>query len=119
MLKSTDQAALDRLVSDVLSSAKYRDISPDLVKNIGAQELLKRRSFKEALKSTKNKLHQVSGAYLDGRESYRQWLHKLSVIVESGNSVALRQECQQIMSHHASTRERLPILDQFYSTLLA
>ena len=119
MSKRNDPDALDLLVNDVQGSAKYRDISPDLVRTIAAQELTKRRTLKEAVKATKNKLHQISGAYLDPRENYAAWLQEITIAQQSGEPEAIKQVCRRIMSHHASTRERLPLLDQFYSTLLA
>ncbi|SRR5579884_912102 len=119
MSKLNEPDALELLVSEVQGSVKYRDISPDLVRNIASQELTKRRTWKEAVKGTKNKLHQVSGAYLDPREHYEIWLQELRDAQRSGEMETIRQVCRHIMSHHASTRERLPMLEQFYSTLLA
>lgn len=118
MLKSHNEA-LDKLVNGVLHSAKYNAVSPDLVRHIGSQELVKRSNPKEALKATKNKLHQVGGAYFDGRENYTTWLRELAVVAQVNDRAALQRTCRTIMAHHASTRERLPILDQFYSTILA
>jgi 16S rRNA (guanine(1405)-N(7))-methyltransferase len=114
-----DSAALERLMEDVLAGAKYRDICPELVGDIGARELARRRNLKEAVKATRNKLHQVGGAYFAGREDYMAWLAALEQEACSGDGAALREESRRIMSYHASTRERLPILDQFYATLLA
>ena len=118
MLKSHDEA-LDKLVQDVLSSVKYKGVCADLVRSVGSQELTKRRNAKEALKATKNKLHQVGGAYLDGREDYTAWLSELAAVAQLNDRAELQRTCREIMAHHASTRERLPILDQFYSTILA
>ncbi len=118
MLKSHDEA-LDQLVHAVLSSTKYKGVCSDLVRGIGSQELTKRRNGKEALKATKNKLHQVGAAYLDGREDYNAWLTELAAVAQLNDQTALQRICRHIMAHHASTRERLPILDQFYSTILA
>jgi 16S rRNA (guanine(1405)-N(7))-methyltransferase len=119
MLRNSNQPELDRLVDEVLASTKYRDICPDLVRHIGTQELSKRRSHKEALKSTKNKLHQVSGAYLEGHDHYFRWLNQFQQAVLSGDRTILQQLCLNIMSHHASTRERLPIMDHFYTACMA
>lgn len=119
MLKSSNQPELDRLVDEVLASAKYRDICPALVHHIGAQELSKRRNHKEALKSIKNKLHQVSGAYLEGHNNYPRWLNQFQQAVLSGDRSILQQLCLNIMSYHTSTRERLPIMDQFYAACMA
>ncbi|GAC1393619.1 MAG: 16S rRNA methyltransferase [Ktedonobacteraceae bacterium] len=103
----------------MLSSANYKYVCPDLVRTVATQEIAKRRTLKEALKATKNKLHQVGGVYLDGRDDYEQWLHMLHNTVRTGDQSQLRSVCKRVMSNHASTRERLPILDQFYTTLLA
>lgn len=118
MLNTGDTSQLERLVEAVLAGAKYREISPELTRRIGARELAKRQSFKDAVKSTRNKLHQVGGAYLDGRENYQAWLHDLEQAIQSGDQASVKSVCKTIMSSHASTRERLPILEQFYSTLL-
>jgi 16S rRNA (guanine(1405)-N(7))-methyltransferase len=54
---------LDKLLEAIQSSSKYRHIDIDLIRAIGTSELEKRRTLKEAIKATKNKLHQVGGAY--------------------------------------------------------
>lgn len=109
--------ALDTLVETVLSSAKYREVAPALIRIIGAQELRKRRNQKEAVKATKNKLHQTVGAYWQGGQAYTDWLALLTAAAP--DSAQVRAVCQTIMAHHASTRERLPLLPTFYTTLFA
>lgn len=118
----TTQAAgeqLAALIAAVQDSANYRSVSPDVIASIGAQELGKRRSLKEAIKATKNTLHQVGGAYLAAREPYMAWLGQLQEATRAGNQQRLRDVCRAIMSHHASTRERLPVLDRFYAEIFA
>jgi len=119
MSRPSDPHALDLLISEVQGSAKYKDISPDVVRMVAVQEISKRRTLKEAIKATKNKLHQVSMAYLDPRDNYALWLQQLREAQQAGDIEASKQVNKQIMGHHASTRERLPLLEQFYSTLLA
>ncbi|GAC1364102.1 MAG: 16S rRNA methyltransferase [Ktedonobacteraceae bacterium] len=117
--------ALEQLLNEVRASSKYGDIHPDLVRSVGAQELRKRRNFKEALKATKNKLHQVGGAYFNGRTElastadFAAWLEALRDPAQARDEAELRRVSRQIMSRHASTQERLPILEQFYRTLFA
>jgi len=105
-------------MEQVLQGAKYREIAPELVRRIGAQELAKRRSLKEVVKATKNKLHQVGGAYQESRLNYEK---SLALLRETAASTPahLRATCHQLMQAHASTRERLPILDHFYQTIFA
>ncbi len=122
-MPSIDNAALERLISDVQASSKYKDIHPDLIRNVAAQELQKRRSFKDALKATKNKLHQVGGAYFSGHgelesaTNFSGWLAELQEVAQAEDQA--RKVSMRIMSNHASTKERIPILEQFYSSLFA
>jgi 16S rRNA (guanine(1405)-N(7))-methyltransferase len=120
MHKSSDPLALNSLVRDVLAAARYRDICPDFIRRIGEQELMKRRNVKEALKTTKSKLHQVSGAYFaEQGHHYAAWLAELKAVAQTENKERIQQVGRRIMGYHASTSERLPILDQFYNTILA
>ena len=110
---------LDQLVDAVLASRKYKNISQDLIKNVGSQELSKHHTLKDAIKATRNKLHQVAGAYLEGETPYASWLAELKHALQQEDKSRLRHVCMSIMRHHASTRERLPLLEQFYTILLA
>ena len=110
---------LDQLIEAVLVSRNYRHISRDFIEALGSEELAKRSNLKEAIKAAKNKLHQVGGAYIEGEVHYRSWIAQLRQAGAHGDKKLLKQACMGIMGYHASTRERLPILEQFYTTLLA
>ncbi len=107
------------LVEAVLASSKYKHIDTDFIRYIGNQELLRHRNLKEAIKATKNKLHQVGGAYQTNALHYALWLDELKFAKRSGDEKHFRETCRWIMQHHASTRERLPFLEQFYDTIFA
>ncbi len=122
MADSTDDA-LDELVAAVRASARYRDIAEPLVRRVAARELAKRRSLKEAVKATRGKLHQVAGAYIE-EPRYAAWLADLRGVWEATRSAPdadaqQRAALRGVMARHASTRERLPILDDFYAQTLA
>ena len=108
---------LDQLAEAVLRSRNYRAVCDDLVREIGAGQLESQRSLKEAIKATKNKLHQIGGAYLEGGTDYGKWLADLQAATLHGCD-AFRETCRRIMGHHASTRERLPMLERFYAAVL-
>ncbi len=110
---------LARLVAAVRAGPRYRQVAEELVRDIGARELGKARGFKEAVKATRNKLHQVGGVYLDTAMPYAAWLEELRAASASGDPALVRAACARVMAHHASTRERLPILDRFYAETLA
>ena len=110
---------LEKLVEIVRASSRYREVSDALVRDLGIRELAKRSSLKEAVKSVKNKLHQVGGAYLPEKKEYSIWLKELEQLAQLDNRDNLLAYLKKVMGYHASTRERLPILDQFYQTVLA
>lgn len=109
---------LDALTQAVLASPRYRRVCPEVVRDIGARELAKRRKLAEAIKATRSKLHQIGGAYLAGAK-YTEWLEALTQASQVGGALALKDVCRQVMAYHSSTRERLPILEQFYARALA
>lgn len=122
MADGTDDA-LDELVAAVRASARYRDIAEPLVRRVAARELAKRRSLKEAVKATRSKLHQVAGAYIE-EPRYTAWLADLRGVWEATRGAPdaetrRRAALRKVMARHASTRERLPILDEFYARTLA
>ena len=111
------ESQLAALVEAVRRSAKYRHVNEATVRALGQRELRAGRSWKEAVKATKNKLHQIAGAYLTGKPRYNAWLAELATAARQGED-ALRVACAAVMQHHASTRERLPLLETFYAVTL-
>lgn len=104
---------LDLLTAQVLESGKYRTICPETIRRIGERELARRRNLKEAVKETKNALHQIAGAYGEHKPRYREWMQRLTQMAsEEREAFGL-----EMMRHHASTAERLPFVREFYATL--
>ena len=58
----------------------------------------------------------MAGAYLSAPPNYNSWLERLAA---AQNSDERREVCRALMQTHASTRERLPIIDEFYRVSLA
>lgn len=110
---------LSALVDAVLKSPKYRCVCEDLVRHVGGRELAARRNLKEAVKATKNKLHQVGGVYFETSVDYARALDELRSACESRDKERIRHVCQSLMGLHASTKERLGILETFYRTALS
>ncbi len=111
-----EASALQQLIARVKRSPKYRVASPELIASIGARELSARGDSKDAIKATKRRLHQVTGAYLGTRERLVPLEDELGPMPVDQD--ALRAACRRGMAQHRSTRERLPLLDTFYATLL-
>lgn len=112
----TDPLDLDALVNAVRESPKYATLAPDFVRAVTVREAAKYPKFKEAVKATRNKLHQVAGAYLDKPPDYARWLADLEA---APDLLARRVICERLMAAHASTRERLLLLETFYTEIFA
>ncbi len=109
---------LQELVAAVISQEKYRSILPSLVKKIARAEFSKGRSFKETVKATRSKLHQVGSSFQEKRIDYPFWMQQLRALPVPLGRESVQGFCRCMMEQHASTRERLPILDVFYPTVL-
>lgn len=137
---SPDAPQIDEVVAAVLAAPKYRTIAPSLVRTVAARELAAHRSVKAAIKATKNKLHQVAGAYIEQRVDVADWLRRLQArdapypptapddalvqtaltnprVAHLGESFI--RASLDLMARHASTRERLPIVQRFYAEVFA
>jgi 16S rRNA (guanine(1405)-N(7))-methyltransferase len=88
------------------------------VRRIAAQEWARRRALKPAVKATKAKLHQVWGAY-EAPVDYARELDALRAAYAGEGVEGVRSACRRLLGLHASTRERLPILEGFYTRIYA
>jgi len=83
------------IVERVRRSSRYREVDPALVERLATEELPKARTTDDAVKRVKRRLHQAFGAFRGVATSHR--------------------DVEAAMRSHASTRERLPYLDEFYA----
>jgi 16S rRNA (guanine(1405)-N(7))-methyltransferase len=111
---------IQSLVDEILQSKKYRDqgLPASTVRSMITAELPNYRSPAAAMKAVRTKLHHVMAPYL-GDPDYPAASQELSVILATGQPEALHVFCEKMLASHASTRERLQILDEFYSRLFA
>ncbi len=106
------------LLPDILSG-RYATIDPGLALRLTAQELAKGRSRKETIKAVRSKLHQVGGAYQPAPPDYARARTELASLPADRSAPALHEFCRRWLGQHASTRERLPLLPEFYALTLA
>ncbi|MGB9754313.1 hypothetical protein [Roseiflexus castenholzii] len=76
-MASAESLQIDEVVAAVLAAPKYRMIAPSLVRTLAMRELAARRNVKAAIKATKNKLHQIVGAYAEPRIDVAEWVRQL------------------------------------------
>jgi 16S rRNA (guanine(1405)-N(7))-methyltransferase len=107
---------LEKVVTSVTSSKKYRSICTDTIQRIAERELTNYHNLKAATKATKRRLHQVYGAFEQDWD-YETAYQRLEDAYRQESEAQIRAACQQAMEGHSSTRERLPILDHFYGAI--
>ena len=112
------ETEIDEIVAQVQASRKYRQVCTATIRRFAAEESAKRGTLKGAVKAVKSRLHQAYGAY-EARLDYTRAYHDLSAAYGSGDALAIRAACRELLALHASTRERLPILDHFYDAIFA
>jgi 16S rRNA (guanine(1405)-N(7))-methyltransferase len=105
----------DALALVARASRKYRYVAPALAAAIAARELRKPTAAAAKLDAVRRALHGAVCAYRVGAQRYDRWLAELSA---AADEPARRSACLAAMRGHASTNERLPILDAFYAAML-
>jgi 16S rRNA (guanine(1405)-N(7))-methyltransferase len=116
----TDPVQLDEMAVQMCASPKYRalKIPVETAAQLLAAELPLHRSRKDAIKAARQKLHQVAALYL-GEPDHAAMQLQLDAAFQSGEAHLLKEVCRSILESHASTRERLPILQDFFERLFA
>jgi len=114
---SDDKDAVCREVVEKLKQTrKYRWTCDATLRRVAAWAAARHDAPKAALKSAKRKLHQVYGAYVTPGDLER--IERLIDAIPAGaTEEALGAACRAILECHASTRERLPILEEAYLVL--
>jgi 16S rRNA (guanine(1405)-N(7))-methyltransferase len=114
-----DKSSSEALAQQVMSNPKYKPLFKDLVIRLSNEAISKGLTGKAAVKHVRNKLHQVGSAYFKHKIDYPTEQAQLAQLPPNLHSDQVAAYCQKIMHSHASTAERLPILDEFFQTCLA
>jgi 16S rRNA (guanine(1405)-N(7))-methyltransferase len=118
MVTPDDQ--LEKLLRAVQCAEKYKNISQQLVRDIGGVELSKRKSLKEAIKATRSKLHQIGSAFQEKQIPYPKWMSEVEQSPGNLNAPEVLAFIKGCQSFHSSTLERLPYVERFfYETLVS
>ena len=108
--------ALETVVADLRTSTKYATLCEATLERIATWALDRHPRPKDATKAAKRKLHQVFGAYLDpGAIALAERI--VDGLGDSPEGAALDEAADAILRHHASSKERLASLGDFYQSL--
>ena len=112
------QFNVDEIVNEVQSKTKYCHIFPGLIENIAINEIKKGRSRKETVKAIRNKIHQVANVYRTSNLNFADLTGEMLALPADLQHPASLAFLSRTMEKHASTRERLAIIDDFYQKSL-
>jgi 16S rRNA (guanine(1405)-N(7))-methyltransferase len=112
------QGLVDDVVQAVRTSRRYQWVAPSVVTRLAAEEIPKARNAADAEKRTKRRLHQIFGAYAQPLP-YSAIASRIESTITSADGAEVRAACEWVLGLHASTRERLLLLPQFYADVLA
>lgn len=106
----------ETITGELQSSKKYGVLHPDTIKNVVNLEVQKHKTLKPAVKSARKKLHLILASYLSELK-YTSAEKELKTAFSFEDQDKIGETCMKILSKHASTRERIPILAEFYSRI--
>jgi 16S rRNA (guanine(1405)-N(7))-methyltransferase len=111
---------MEKWVQNILASRKYRalGIPEATLLDLIAHEEGRGRNPKELEQTVREKLHNIVAGYL-GDPDYPAAGQQLEAAFAGGDPALVKQVCRELLAAHASTRERLPVLDEFYPRLFA
>ena len=120
MATKHDEGDIEQFIEQVMRSKKYRamTICRDTIRDLITRELAHRKNKRQAIKAARTKLHEVMAPYL-GDPDFDEAKEELVQAFGTCDQNEIRRACAHIMSAHASTRERLPILGDFYRRIFA
>jgi 16S rRNA (guanine(1405)-N(7))-methyltransferase len=104
---------VEAIVTAVKQSKKYRDTHEETIRVLATDGLKRYGKPKPALKFVREQLHSIMAPYL-GDPDYDVAIRQLKAAFATRDAAQIKATCRDLLHYHLSTRERLPILDDFY-----
>ena len=116
----SEDAKIDAIVAQLGGLKKYREVGvhEDTIRDIVRAELAHHKKQGEAVKSARRNVLEFLANDLGDPYSAAQ-AQALTRAFALGDRPAIRDICIRAMRAHLSTRERLPLLDDFYARIFA
>lgn len=114
-----EKMQVEELVRKVQANSKYESIVRGFVERLSADTLAKGLTGKAAVKDVRGTLHQVGGAYFKLPIDFNKATAALKHLSKDLRADEVKRFCLEQMKMHASTAERLPIMDKFFKITLA
>jgi 16S rRNA (guanine(1405)-N(7))-methyltransferase len=111
-----NEPARDQIVAEIGRSRKYRDLCPTTIRDVAVREFDRHKSPRDAAAAARRRLHRLWAEFL-GSPDYDACRDDLDAAFAGGGNIAVEIVCRRILAAHASARERLDDLTDFYRQL--
>ncbi len=109
---------IEAVVTAVKQSAKYGDTNEATIRELAAEAVRQHKKTRPAIKAVRARLHSIMAPYL-GDPDYAVEAARLDAAFAAGDDTAVATICLDCLDAHLSTRERLPIMAEFYARIFA
>ncbi|MBK8904924.1 MAG: hypothetical protein IPM53_27340 [Anaerolineaceae bacterium] len=113
-----DEAFITAVTEAIKQSRKYGDTSEATIRQLAEEAARQHKKPKAAIKAVRARLHSIMAPYL-GDPDYDAMAQQLSEAFAAHDEARITQLCLQSLDAHLSTRERLPIMADFYRQIFA
>ncbi|MCB9009185.1 MAG: hypothetical protein H6656_17810 [Ardenticatenaceae bacterium] len=119
MTKENEHEELVTAVTNAIkNSRKYGDTSEATIRQLAEEAARQHKKPKAAIKAVRARLHSIMAPYL-GDPDYAALARQLSTAFAANDQDRITQLCLASLDAHLSTRERLPIMADFYAQIFA
>ncbi len=117
MTTPEEQEALITAVTNAIkNSRKYGDTSETTIRQLAEEAARQHKKPKAAIKAVRARLHSIMAPYL-GDPDYTAVSQQLTDAFTNQDEERITQLCLDSLNAHLSTRERLPIMADFYAQI--
>jgi 16S rRNA (guanine(1405)-N(7))-methyltransferase len=112
--------AVDVIVARLRQSRRYGTLAETTLRRAARDALrAEQGGVSAAVKRAKRDLHEIHGASVGAPLAYQRMAGAVARAAASHDDETIRRQLTRIMRRHASTAERLPLIDHFYQELFA
>ncbi len=111
-----DLELVETIYGELRASRKYAHLAEAALRRTAAWAAERHPTAKPAVKAAKAMLHQVYGAFAE-RIRFNEVDAALSRLSAAEDDETRKAICRSVLEGHASTRERISILDELYSSV--
>ncbi|MCA9898317.1 MAG: hypothetical protein KC433_09005 [Anaerolineales bacterium] len=117
-MSKQDDDLITAVTNAIKQSKKYGDTSEATIRQLAEEAARQHKKPKAAIKAVRARLHSIMAPYL-GDPDYKAMARQLNEAFAANDQERINQLCLASLDAHLSTRERLPIMADFYRQIFA